>query len=69
MTSAGLVDFAELLLPVLTSCGLTSRISFSTIANGLPIASWNGFQDTDNMPYAWIRLLAGDYRQSDDRWR
>lgn len=25
---------------VLTSCGLTSRISFSTIANGLPISWW-----------------------------
>lgn len=36
---AGLVDFASCCY-VLTSCGLTSRISFSTIANGLPISWW-----------------------------
>lgn len=44
---------------VLTSCGLTSRISFSTIANGLPI-SRGRIPDTNNIQYAWIRLLAGD---------
>lgn len=44
----------------LTSCGLTSRISCNTTANVLPISSVDEFRDTNNIQYAWIRLLAGD---------
>lgn len=43
----------------LTNCGLTSRISYNTTANVLPI-SGGRIQDTNNIQYAWIRLLAGD---------
>lgn len=37
---AGLVDFAESCCCALTNCGLTSRISYNTTANVLPISWW-----------------------------
>ncbi len=71
-TARGLVDFAELLLRAHELWLNKPHILSSTIVSVSTNILVDEFQDTNNIQYAWIRLLAeGDTAgiKWDDRWR